>query len=104
METLTLSISGMTCGHCVASVRRALEAVPGVAVENVRIGSAELHLSDTETAATTSAALAAVQEAGYDASVADASRSAAPPSTTAGCGCGCGAPADLTPLTARATT
>jgi copper chaperone CopZ len=104
VETLTLSISGMTCGHCVASVRRALETVPGVAVENVRIGSAELRLSGTETAATKSAALAAVQDAGYDASVAGASRSAATPRTTAGCGCGCGAPADLTSLTARAST
>ena len=29
-ETVSLPISGMTCGHCVASVRSALEAVPGV--------------------------------------------------------------------------
>jgi Cu+-exporting ATPase len=29
-ETLTLPVEGMTCGHCVATVRRALEGVPGV--------------------------------------------------------------------------
>lgn len=28
--TTTLHISGMTCGHCEMSVRKALEAVPGV--------------------------------------------------------------------------
>lgn len=30
MERVTLAITGMTCGHCVASVRKALAAVPGV--------------------------------------------------------------------------
>lgn len=28
--TITLKIEGMTCGHCVASVEKALLAVPGV--------------------------------------------------------------------------
>ncbi|MCC3290782.1 heavy-metal-associated domain-containing protein [Arthrobacter sp. zg-Y1110] len=30
METTTLNISGMTCGHCVASVTEELEALDGV--------------------------------------------------------------------------
>jgi copper chaperone CopZ len=30
LETLTIPIEGMTCGHCVATVRSALESVPGV--------------------------------------------------------------------------
>lgn len=30
LETLTLSIKGMTCNHCVANVKRALEECPGV--------------------------------------------------------------------------
>jgi copper chaperone len=40
MSKVSMQISGMSCGHCVSAVRRALEAVPGVSVENVAIGSA----------------------------------------------------------------
>lgn len=40
MEQLQLEIGGMTCGHCVAAVRRALGKVEGVAVQDVAIGSA----------------------------------------------------------------
>lgn len=40
METLRLKITGMSCGHCVAAVRRAL-AVPGVKVKSVEVGAAE---------------------------------------------------------------
>ena len=29
-ERVTLAITGMTCGHCVAAVKKALAAVPGV--------------------------------------------------------------------------
>ena len=29
-DHVTLEIAGMTCGHCVASVKKALAAVPGV--------------------------------------------------------------------------
>jgi mercuric transport protein len=29
-ERVALGITGMTCGHCVAAVRKALAAVPGV--------------------------------------------------------------------------
>ena len=33
MTELSMQISGMTCGHCVKSVRDALSSVPGVEVE-----------------------------------------------------------------------
>jgi copper chaperone CopZ len=69
MTTMTIAVSGMSCGHCVASVREALEAVPGVAVEGVRIGSAAVRLDGEDTTALTEAALAAVREAGYGAAV-----------------------------------
>ncbi|MCP2500105.1 MAG: cation transporter [Deltaproteobacteria bacterium] len=29
-DHVTLAITGMTCGHCVAAVKKALAAVPGV--------------------------------------------------------------------------
>jgi copper chaperone CopZ len=43
METATplrLAISGMTCGHCVARVTKALAGLPGVSVQSVEIGRA----------------------------------------------------------------
>lgn len=43
METRSLSIDGMSCGHCVAHVRKALAAVPGVHVDDVAIGTATIH-------------------------------------------------------------
>ncbi len=42
MEQLQLAIDGMSCGHCIASVRRALGALRGVAVQNVTVGSARV--------------------------------------------------------------
>jgi copper chaperone len=42
MTTLNLSIEGMSCGHCVMSVQKALRALDGVDVGQVQIGSASL--------------------------------------------------------------
>ena len=44
MDTVKLNISGMSCGHCVARVRSALAAVPGVTVTSVAVGLATLEL------------------------------------------------------------
>jgi copper chaperone CopZ len=40
MERTTIGIEGMSCGHCVGAVRRALEGVDGVKVEEVKVGAA----------------------------------------------------------------
>lgn len=67
MRTANLKIEGMTCGHCVASVRRALETVDGATVESVNIGSANVSF-DPQSTSTEELALA-VAEAGYPATV-----------------------------------
>ena len=64
----TLSIDGMSCSHCVAAVQQALEDLPGVDVETVTIGSATLVHDPARTP--TDVLVDAVQDAGYDASVA----------------------------------
>ncbi len=46
MRTLTMNISGMTCGHCVKAVQAALNAVDGVAVESVAIGTATVRFDE----------------------------------------------------------
>lgn len=63
MQHSTLHIEGMSCGHCLNTVNRALSAVPGVEVESIQIGRARVRYDER---ATTPAALeAAVSEAGY---------------------------------------
>lgn len=75
---LRLDIAGMSCGHCVAAVERALAAVPGVRVHRVAVGAASVALEPgTATDAATDAVLAAVHDAGYGARVADAAPQAA---------------------------
>ena len=65
MKQLKLEVSGMSCGHCVGAVRDALAAVPGVEVEDVRIGSASVTIDETR--ATVGDLVDAVSDAGYEA-------------------------------------
>ena len=65
MRQLTLHITGMTCGHCLHAVNQALVAHPGVRLESLRMGRAELSYDEAVT--TPSAIEAAVAEAGYTA-------------------------------------
>ncbi len=64
MKEQTLRIGGMSCGHCVMSVRRALEAATGIQVDDVQIGSAKV--SFDEASVSPDAAATAVRHAGYD--------------------------------------
>lgn len=52
MTNLTLNISGMSCGHCVAAVSNALKTVEGVQVEEVRIGTAKVRFDESKVSAT----------------------------------------------------
>lgn len=40
MTNTTLTIDGMTCGHCVMTVKTTLDRLDGVTVERVSIGTA----------------------------------------------------------------
>lgn len=63
MERVNLSISGMTCGHCVGRVEKALKAVDGVAVENINLSSALVSIDPAR--ASTPEVVQAVTDAGY---------------------------------------
>ena len=65
MDTLNLTISGMTCGHCVGQVRNALSKLEGVTVDTVRVGSAAIQFDPT--VQTPQNIAAAVTDAGYEA-------------------------------------
>lgn len=48
MTEQTIRIQGMTCNHCVMSVRRALAALNGVEVEDVQIGNAVVRFDGSD--------------------------------------------------------
>ena len=63
MDRITMKIEGMTCGHCVKAVDKALRAVDGVTVENVAIGNATVSF---DSSAVSEARIAeAVSDEGY---------------------------------------
>lgn len=67
MKPLELSIDGMSCGHCVARVEKALKKLDGVALGTVKIGHAALFYDPAKV--TIEALRAALDEAGYPARV-----------------------------------
>ena len=62
MET-TYTVNGMTCGHCVLSVREEVGELDGVTAVHVDLPSGRLVVRGTADAA---AVRAAVAEAGYE--------------------------------------
>ena len=71
MENLTLQIDGMSCGHCVARVEKALSRLDGVEVRNVAVGSAEMSYDPSRVSA--GRILEAVDAVGFEPHVAEAS-------------------------------
>ncbi|CAN5614594.1 heavy-metal-associated domain-containing protein [soil metagenome] len=63
METHRIEIAGMSCGHCVAAVRKELEEAPGVTPVTVEIGYATVEIDDATQGLL--AAREAVAEAGF---------------------------------------
>ncbi|SUE16095.1 heavy-metal detoxification protein [Rhodococcus gordoniae] len=64
-ETSTYTVTGMTCGHCVASVTEEVQEIPGV--ENVEVDLATGAVTVTSAESLDDAAVAAaVEEAGYN--------------------------------------
>ena len=68
MQKIHLTIEGMSCGHCVARVRRTLESLDGVRVTGVQVGAADVEMDPERTSPDDIAR--AVSDAGYAASAA----------------------------------
>lgn len=64
MNKVTLNITGMTCGHCVAAVTKALQAVPGVTAANVNLEKKQAVIEGTSEVAPL---ITAIVDAGYEA-------------------------------------
>nr|WP_120492719.1 cation transporter [Corynebacterium lactis] len=66
MATQTFTVTGMTCGHCEASVREEVEELPGL--KDIQVDRSRNFLSvSSDGEIDTDAVVAAVKEAGYEA-------------------------------------
>ncbi len=64
MATQTFTVTGMTCGHCVASVTEEVSEIPGVDNVDVTLETGQVSVTSAEPV-DTAAVRAAVEEAGY---------------------------------------
>ena len=87
MDTIELTVDGMTCGSCVSAVRRALGAVRGVQSVDVQLETGKATVQGNQVAAQVNALLAALASAGFSAREADAAHAQSAPSS-----CGSQAP------------
>lgn len=67
MERVVLSLSGMSCGHCVAAVRKALLAVPGVTGAEVTLDPPRAVVETSGLPGGAGALVRAVEAEGYGA-------------------------------------
>ena len=64
METTTYTVNGMTCDHCVLSVREEVGEIDGVSAVDVDLSSGRMVVSGA--GVDDAAVRAAVDEAGYE--------------------------------------
>jgi copper chaperone len=64
MRSVTVTVSGMTCGHCATSVREEVTSIPGVTAVDVDVASGKVRI-DSEHHVDAAAIENAVEEAGY---------------------------------------
>jgi len=63
-NTNTYTVTGMTCGHCVASVTEEVQEIPGVSTVEVVLETGALTVTSDQQV-DDAAVQAAVEEAGY---------------------------------------
>jgi copper chaperone len=49
MAEISLTIEGMSCNHCVMSVKKAVESIEGVQSSDITVGSARIVYDDSKT-------------------------------------------------------
>jgi copper chaperone len=65
MSTVTVTVTGMTCGHCASSVRGEVESIPGVTSVEVDLDSGKVTI-DSDGPIQTDAIQGAIEEAGSE--------------------------------------
>ncbi|GGA78417.1 copper chaperone CopZ [Ornithinibacillus halotolerans] len=66
MQTTTLDVRGMTCGHCKMSVEGALNELEGVTTVEVELATGKVNVTYDEAKVTVAQLQEAVEDQGYD--------------------------------------
>ena len=66
METVTLNITGMTCGGCVNSVRKVITALDGVSAVDVSLERAQATVSFDPAQSKSADIKNAIRDAGFE--------------------------------------
>lgn len=66
MEKTVLNVQGMSCGHCVAAVQGALDALAGVSNVQVDLASGKAEVEYDPAQAKIEAMRAAIEDLGFD--------------------------------------
>ena len=66
MQTKTLNVKGMTCGHCKMSVEGALKELEGVSAATVDLDSGNVEVKYDEAKVSLENMKEAVEDQGYD--------------------------------------
>jgi len=67
MQTAQIKVEGMTCGGCVASVKRALQQIEGVETVEVSLDQAQARVQYDPARVNESQLRSAIEDAGFDA-------------------------------------
>ncbi|MCM3741540.1 copper chaperone CopZ [Oceanobacillus luteolus] len=66
MQKQTLNVTGMSCGHCQASVEGALKGLDGVSAVEVDLNSGKVEVTYDESKVSLENMKEAVEDQGYD--------------------------------------
>ncbi len=66
VKTTVLNVEGMSCNHCVAAVKKAVSALPGVTKVDVNLAGKTATVEHDDDRAPVAALRAAIEEQGYD--------------------------------------
>ncbi len=66
METVTLNVQGMSCGHCVNAVETAVGNIAGVSSVAVNLDEAKVEVAFDATATSQQAIVDEIEDQGYD--------------------------------------
>ena len=66
MKDVTLKVQGMTCGHCVSSVKGALESVDGISDVEVNLAEGTVHAKYDESKVNLDQMKSLIDDQGYE--------------------------------------
>ena len=66
MQTVTLNVQGMSCGHCVKAIEGSVGHLEGINEVNVNLSEAQVEVSFNESQVSLEKIKETIEEQGYD--------------------------------------